>query len=76
MVSKEDQTSLFALSLHWEAHYSIMITDGVWCATPLEAPVSVLTANSAYELRELLRADCANREARKRQRQLWQGSSL
>jgi hypothetical protein len=42
--------------------YSFRVTDRVWTATPLTDPSAVLTADSAYELREVIRRDYAERQ--------------
>ncbi len=63
MLSRENQTSPIELSLHWEGAYSFKVTDGRWKAVPAEDPTTALTANSAWELGELVRADYADRQS-------------
>lgn len=61
MLSKEEQTDLLDLTWHWENAYSFQVTDGVWRAIPADDPACVLTADSAWELREKVRTDYAAR---------------
>jgi hypothetical protein len=63
MLSREDQTSLIELSWHWEGAYTFQVTDGLWKAVPAADPAAVLTANTAWELREQIRADYAARQS-------------
>ena len=43
MMTKEDQTSLIWLRMHWESHCQISFEDGVWQA-PLTAPTDCGTS--------------------------------
>jgi hypothetical protein len=45
------------LSWNWSGAYTFALGDGVWSATAVEDPATVLTAESAEELRRLVRAD-------------------
>jgi hypothetical protein len=63
MLSREDETSLIDLSWHWADAYCFDVTDGVWKAVPAGDPAGPLTAASAWELRELVRADYAERQS-------------
>ena len=57
MLSREDQDDLAGLAWNWEGAYDFKVADGVWVATSLADPATVLTADSADELRRLVRAD-------------------
>lgn len=63
MLSNEEQTDLVDLTWHWEDAYSFQVTDGVWQAIPAGDPAGVLTADSAWELREKVRRDYAARQS-------------
>jgi hypothetical protein len=63
LLSAADEASLRDLAYHWDGAYSFTVVDHVWTATPLGDPADVLTAESAYELRQLVRHDYANRAA-------------
>jgi hypothetical protein len=63
MLTNEEQSDLLALAWHWDGSYRFQITDGVWSATLVSDPTCVLTAESAGELRELVRNDYADRRA-------------
>jgi hypothetical protein len=53
-----EQTALRDLAWHWEDAYErFTVTDGVWQASPVGEPGRVITAESAQELREKIRAD-------------------
>jgi hypothetical protein len=56
-VTSEDATALFHLQCLWHGAYAISLTDGIWAARRAGNPTRVLTADSAPELRWLLRAD-------------------
>ena len=64
MLSQEDQTSLIWLQWHWEKHYVIRVMDGEWQAYAADAPLEVLSANSAMELRDRMKDDFAERATR------------
>jgi len=66
MISKEDQTSLIWLQWHWDKHYVIKIIDGTWQAHPADRPLVVLAADSAMDLRDLMRDDYATNKAGRR----------
>lgn len=59
MLSPGDEASLRDLSYHWEGAYGFAVIDGVWTATPAGDPAGILTADTAFDLRELVRADYA-----------------
>jgi len=65
MLSPSDESSLRDLAFHWEDAYAFAIFDGVWTARPAGDPAGTLTADSAHELRELVRRDYAERQSRK-----------
>ena len=69
MLSKEEQSDLLDLTWHWESAYEFRVVDGVWQATPAGDPVGMLTADSAWELREKVRADYAARQCAARKAQ-------
>jgi hypothetical protein len=56
-----DQSALSDLAWHWEGAYErFAVTGGVWQASPTSEPGRVITAATARELREKLRADYAD----------------
>ncbi len=57
-MTSEDATALFHLRCLWQGAYAISMTDGIWVARSLDNPTHVLTADTAPELRWLLRAAC------------------
>jgi hypothetical protein len=56
-VTSEDATGLFYLRCLWHGAYAISLTDGVWIARRRDNSTRTLTADTAPELRWLLRAD-------------------
>lgn len=62
--SQEDQMDLMGMDYHWGTAYEIGLDDGVWSARPHAEPATVLTAESADELRSLIRADYRARTAK------------
>jgi hypothetical protein len=62
MISKEDQTSLIWLRMNWESHYQISFEDGIWQALPSFSPAEILTADSAYGLRDVMKDHFAARQ--------------
>ena len=56
-MTSEDATALFHLRCLWQSAYAISVTDGIWVARPRDNPTRILTADTAPELRWLLRAD-------------------
>jgi hypothetical protein len=56
-VTSEDATALFHMRCLWHGAYAISVTDGIWVARRCDNPTRVLTADTAPELRWLLRAD-------------------
>ena len=57
MLSREDEDDLAGLSWNWSGAYTFALGDGVWSATAVDDPATVLTAEFAEELRRLVRAD-------------------
>jgi hypothetical protein len=55
-VTSEDATALFHLRCLWDSAYAISVTDGIWVARRHDNPTRI-TADTAPELRWLLRAD-------------------
>ena len=65
-LTREEQNSLADLRFHWDDAYQIDCPDSaVWVARPLLAPAEVITAETAYSLREMLSEDYARRAARR-----------
>lgn len=67
-LTASEQSSLTQLSWHWEGAYEnfTVTADGTWQASPADDPGQVLTAGSAEQLREKIRADYPGRQARTR----------
>jgi hypothetical protein len=63
VLSEQEQADLLDLTRRWEGAYSFKITDAVWQAIAAGDPAGVLTAESAWELREKVRADYAARKS-------------
>jgi hypothetical protein len=62
-LSASEQSALSDLAWHWEGAYErFAVADGVWQASPANEPGRVITARTAWELREKLRADYADRQ--------------
>lgn len=61
MLNPIDEAALRDLSWHWDGAYTFAVVDDTWTATPADSPTGILTADSASELRELVRADYAER---------------
>jgi hypothetical protein len=57
LLSREEQEDLAGLDWNWSGAYTFQVADGVWVATSVSNPAAVLTADSADELRRLVRAD-------------------
>jgi hypothetical protein len=74
-ISREDQSALNDLNYHWDTAYNISFDGDTWSAAPLSDAATVLTAESASDLRELIRADY-QRNDRRKWREPWQGCSL
>jgi hypothetical protein len=60
-VTSEDATALFYLRCLWDSVYAVSLSDGIWVARRRDNPTHVLTADTASELRWLLRADHCQR---------------
>ena len=57
MLTREQELDLTGIRWHWQTAYTVGLDDGVWTAVPHVAPSEVLTADTADELRALIRAD-------------------
>ena len=57
MLSRDEETDLAGLRWNWENAYTFAVIDGIWTAKPADHLAVVLTADSADELRLLVRAD-------------------
>ncbi len=64
MLGPADEISLIDLSFNWGSAYDIAVLDGVWSAKSVSHPATVLTADTADDLRHLIRADYANASRR------------
>jgi hypothetical protein len=62
MLTREERSDLLNLMFHWDTAYRFEVIGGVWRAIPADDPAGVLTADSACDLRELVRADYQNRK--------------
>jgi hypothetical protein len=63
MLSNEEVADLRDLTWHWEGAYDFKIVDAVWQAIPAGDPAGLLTADSAWDLREKVRLDYAARKS-------------
>ena len=63
MLNPADEASLRDLTCHWEGAYAFAVVDDTWTATPTDDPADVLMADSAFELRELVRRNYAARQS-------------
>jgi len=61
-VTSEDATALFQLRCQWQDIYTIALRDDIWSARRADDPAAILTADTALDLRELLRDDHAARQ--------------
>jgi hypothetical protein len=62
MLSRQDQDDLAGLTWNWSPAYTFALTSGgIWTATAAGNPATVLTADTADDLRRLVRADYAGR---------------
>jgi len=53
------------LRYHWDTAYAISQPDAdTWAASPLSDPATLLTAETAAELRELIRSDYVHNDRR------------
>lgn len=70
-MSTADASALFNLRLAWEDRYKIDFksADGVWSACRLGGGVSVLTADTPEQLRELIGQDYQHWQAEARRQQ-------
>ena len=57
MLTREEELDLTGLRWYWGQQYRIDLSGGTWSASPLSEPATVLTADSADEIRRLLRED-------------------
>lgn len=67
-MTADEEAALADLGYHWGSAYAIRVCDGIWTAHPYERPADVLTADSAGQLRILIRQDYRGRP--------YEGSSL
>jgi hypothetical protein len=63
MLSKAERSDLLDMTWHWETAYRFEVTDGTWRPVPLTDPTGVLTADTASDLREMVRRDYGKRQA-------------
>lgn len=61
MLSREQELDMTGMTWHWGEVYSIAMQEGIWRATWRADPQAVLSANSADELRDKIRADYTDR---------------
>ena len=64
MLTHEEQMDLCGLRWHWDTAYSIGLDDGIWTAVPHLDPAVLITADTADELRAMIRADYTQRTAK------------
>ncbi len=58
MLTRKQELDLTGIRWHWQTAYTVGLDDGVWTAGDFHlAPSEVLTADTADELRTLIRAD-------------------
>lgn len=57
MLNPEDEADLIELSHHWGEAYDLAVLDDVWTAHAMGNPLIILTADTAGELRAMVRAD-------------------
>lgn len=60
-LTQAEQIALTRLGWHWSDDYALSVIDGTWIARPVGSPADLITADSAAELRELLREDYGRR---------------
>jgi hypothetical protein len=53
-LTEVEEADLRDLTWHWD-NYSVRVADGKWHASPLRDPAAILTADSAHDLRRLIR---------------------
>lgn len=58
-MTSEEATDLLHLQGLWRDTYAITFSDGVWAARRHDHPATILTADTAQELRELMQDDHA-----------------
>jgi hypothetical protein len=61
-----DEADLRELARHWEA-YDFSVCEDAWSARPRQERGALLTADSAAELQDLVRADYRSRHSARRQ---------
>jgi len=64
VLSLEEELDLTGIRWHWREVYAIGLDDRVWHASPHAEPTTVLTADTADELRSLIRTDYTRRTAK------------
>jgi hypothetical protein len=60
-MTRDEQAALADLGFHRGDAYAISVSDGVWRAHAFDRPADVLTADTADELRLLIREDYRGR---------------
>ena len=60
MLTREEQSDLLNLAWNWDSAYRFEVIDGIWKATSVLDRATVLTADSADELRQKVRDDYAD----------------
>lgn len=64
VISRDEKLDLTGISWHWESAYRVALNDGIWSAIPHTDPSVILTADTADELRTLIRTDYTQRNAK------------
>jgi len=64
VLTPSEELDLTGIRWHWESAYSVGLDDGVWTAVAHVDPSTVLTADTADQLRALIRADYTQRTAK------------
>jgi hypothetical protein len=76
MLTGDDRESLVWLRTHWDGHYVIGLADGVWRAGRVSNPAVVLTADTARDLRDMLKDDYAGQVSQRPPGTHGEGGSL
>lgn len=69
-----EASEYLSLQMHWDTAYTFSEADGVWKAVRIGAPLEVHTADSPWELRQLVRRHYV--PFRNGDQPDWQGCSL
>jgi hypothetical protein len=62
-IGREDQNALSELRWHWDTAHHIQFDGDTRSASPLSDAATFMTAESATDLRGLMRADCQRQAA-------------